>query len=87
MFGLILPNFSIDFYIFDHTIKPILTYDCKIWTSTCKTVYTNNNILDILYQSGHGENLHIEYCKYVLSVHSNLSNLACVGELGRFPVH
>ena len=33
------------------------------------------------------ENLHTKYCKYGLGVHSTSSNLACVGELGRFPIY
>ena len=45
------------------------------------------DILDSLYQNLHGEKLHIRYCKYVLGVHSKSSNLACVGELGRFPIY
>ena len=28
-----------------------------------------------------------EFCKYVLGVHSKASNIACVGELGRFPIY
>ena len=45
-----------------------------------------DNILDSLYQNFHGEKLHTKFCKYVLGVHSKDSNLACVGEVGRFPI-
>ena len=60
------PKSSVAFRIFDHTIKPILTYGCEIWTSMSKTVRTLENILDSLYQNLQGENLHTKYCKYVL---------------------
>ena len=35
----------------------------------------------------HGEKLHTKFCKYILGVHSKASNLACVGEVGRFPIY
>ena len=47
-----------------------------------KHVRSADNILDI-----HGEKLHTKFCKYVLCVHSKASNLACVCEVGRFPIY
>ena len=52
-----------------------------------KTVRTTEHILDSFYQNLHGEKLRTKYCKYVLGVHSKSSNLACVGELSRFPIY
>lgn len=40
-----------------------------------------------LYQNMHGEKLHTKFCKYISGVHSKASNLSCVGEVGRFPIH
>ena len=57
---------------------PILTYCCEIWSSISKYV---RSVLDI-----HGERLHTKFCKYVLCVNSKASNLACVGEVGQFPI-
>ena len=87
IFGSSYPNSSVAFHIFDHTIKPILTYGCEIWSSMSKSVRSAGNILDSLYQNMHGEKLHTKFCKYILGVHSKASNLACVGEVGRFPIY
>lgn len=87
VFGSIYPKSSVALHIFDHTIKPILTYGSEIWGSMCKTVRASDYTLEKLYQNLHGEKLHIKFCKYVLGVHSKSSNLACIGELGRFPVY
>ena len=87
IFGSTYPKSSIASHIFDHTIKPILTYGCEIWASMSKTVRTTENIIDSLYQTLHGEKLHTKCCKYVLGVHSKSSNLACVCELDRFPIY
>ena len=87
IFGSSYPNSSVAFHIFDHTIKPILTYGCEIWASMSKAMRSADNILDSLYQNFHGEKLHTKFCKYVLGVHSKASNLACVGEVGRCPIY
>ena len=79
-FGSSFPNSSVAFHIFDHTIKPILTYGCEIRASMSKSVRSADNIFDNLYQNIHEEKLHIKFCKYVLSVHSKALYLACVGE-------
>ena len=81
------PNSSVAFHIFDNTIKPILTYGCDIWASMSKAMRSTDNILDSLYQNFHGEKLHTKFCKYVLGVHFKASHLACVGEVGRFPIY
>ena len=64
IFGSSYPNSSVAFHIFDHTIKPILTYGCEIWSSMSKSVRSAGNILDSLYQNMHGEKLHTRFCKY-----------------------
>ena len=86
IFGSMCPKSSVAFHIFDHTIKPILTYGSEIWASMNKSV-RSGDIIDNLYQNLHGEKLHTKFCKYVLGVHSKASNIACVGELGRFPIY
>ena len=65
VFGSTYPNSSIAFHIFDHTIKPILTYGSEIWASMSKNVRSVDNILDKIYQNMHGEKLHTKFCKYV----------------------
>ena len=65
--------------------KPLTGPD---FCSRCsKAMRSADNILDSLYQNFHGEKLHTKFCKYVLGVHSKASNLACVGEVGRFPIY
>ena len=55
IFGSTCPKSSVAFHIFDHTIKPILTYGCEIWAPMNKSVRSADNILDTLYQNLHGE--------------------------------
>ena len=43
--------------------------------------------LDKIYRDMHAEKLHLKYYEYVLGIHSKASNLATVGELGRFPIY
>ena len=56
-------------------------------SSMSKKLRSVDNILDKIYQNMNGEKLHTKFCKYVLGVHSKASNIACVGELGRFPIY
>ena len=48
LFGFSYPNSSVAFHIFDHTIKPILTYGCEIWALMSKAMRSTDNILDSL---------------------------------------
>ena len=86
IFGSTRPNSEVAFHVFDHTIKPILTYGSEIWGSCMKNSRTTPS-LDKIYRDMHAEKLHLKYCKYVLGIHSKASNLATVGELGRFPIY
>ena len=44
-------------------------------------------VLETLYKDLHAEKLHLKCCKYILGAHAKASNLATVGELGRFPFY
>jgi len=44
--GDIKPNINILLHLFDHTVKPILTYGCEIWgtlNQTCSIFKTNKD--------------------------------------------
>ena len=86
IFGNSSPNSKVALHIFDHTIKPILTYGSDIWGACTKKSRSQTQTLDKTYRDLHAEKLHLKYCKYVLGVHSKASNLATIGELGRFPI-
>ena len=64
----------------------LLTYGSEIWGS-CMKISRTTPSLDKIYRDMHAEKLHLKYCKYVLGIHSKASNLATVGELGRFPIY
>lgn len=87
IFGNCYPNVSTALHIFDHTIKPILTYGSEIWGSFNKNVKRSDNTIDKLYANLPGEKLQLKFCKYILGVHTKASNLATMGELGRFPIY
>ena len=86
IFGGTCPSTKVALHVFDHTIKPILTYGSDIWGASAKNSRRQNLTLDKIYKDFHAEKLHLKYCKYILGVHSKGSNLATIGELGRFPI-
>ena len=63
--------FKIIFKLFDTTIMPILTYASEVWGYQPYS--------DI-------ENVQVNFCKYLVHVGGKTSNVAVMGELGRFPV-
>lgn len=60
--------------IFDHVIRPILTYGCEIWGSE---KYTDRS---------YPEMLNLKMSKMLLQVNQTSTNLAVRGELGRQPI-
>ena len=87
IFGHKCPNSKVALHVFDHTIKPILTYGSDIWGSCIKKSRRQTQTLDMTHRDLHAEKLHLKYCKYFLGVHSKASNLATIGKLGRFPIY
>ena len=82
------PNIKTSFHIFDHTIKPILTYGSEIWGtfSSSKLLSKQDNYLLNMYDKLPQEMLHLKFCKYILGVSSKATNLAVRGETGRYPL-
>ena len=68
--------------LFDQLIYPILTYSCEIWclpTNKYKIDFKSIDNFEI-------EKVHLKFCKYILGVSKRASNLATMGELGRYPL-
>ena len=55
--------------MFDRMVPPVLTYGSEIWG------YENSKYL---------ENLHLQFCKYIVGVRRTTPNVMIYGELGRF---
>ena len=89
-FGDNIPKIDSCLHIFDHTIKPILTYGSEVW-GTC--VFGNKKDIGDIFEIEKKfakfdcENLCMKFYKYILGVHKKSSNLAVMGELGRTPLH
>ena len=82
-------NVDTSLHIFDHTIKPILLYDCEIWGSIVPPKASVRNVsefkLEKAYSNFESEKLSMKFYKYILDVHKKATNLAVTGDLGRTP--
>ena len=63
---------DIQLELLDHMVLPIMLYGVEVWG------YENHDLL---------ERLHLKYCKDVLDLKQNSSDLMVYGELGRHPIH
>ena len=76
--------------VFDHTVKPVLLYSSEVWgmfNMTSKLKKRKNDLIYDLYNDHKIEKLNLNLCKSILGVGSKASNLAVVGELGRYPLY
>ena len=64
-------NAKTSLYLFDHMIAPILFYGADIWG------YEYSKCI---------ESVQTDFCKFILGVNSRTSNVAVLGELGRYPL-
>ncbi len=64
---------------FDTIISPILLYNSEVWGAYEKNDFNKWDNTDI-------EKTHLRFCKLYLGVNKTASNIACRGELGRFPL-
>lgn len=85
------PSVSTLLHLYDHTVKPILTYGCEIWGmfSTTSAACTKHDqfILEKVFENDASEKSHIKFLKYILGVNKRSSNFAVVSELGRYPMY
>ncbi len=82
------PDPAVTLHLFDHTVKAILTYSSEIWScvNTGRNCKNNESRIITVFQTLIQEKLNVKMCKYVLGVHSKSSNIASLGELGRYPM-
>ena len=70
------------------SLKPILTYNCELWSQISKykleLLECNKISLEETYFDNPAEKLHLQSCRTVLGVSGKTSNLAALGELGRY---
>jgi len=70
--GDIKPNINTLLHLFDHTVKPILTYGCEIWgtlNQTSSIFKTNKDYkIEKSVENMQCEKLHIKYLKFSLGV-------------------
>ena len=67
-------HLPVTFYLFDSLIKPILNYASDFWGAL--KLPTNNPV----------ETLHRKFCKQLLGVHPQTTNIAVLLETGRLPL-
>lgn len=75
--------------LFDVLIKPILLYNSEIW-GLYNNHLINNSFTFSIESSIHKsmyETFHLQFCKFILGVNSKTTNIAVLGELGRFPLY
>ena len=82
--GILLSNsdqLSIKFQLklFDILLKPVLQYGCEIWRPELMSYKTDLDKCQI-------EQMHLKFCKRVLSVPWYAPNIGCRTELGRLPL-
>ena len=79
------------YYIYHHTILPILLHGCEIWgyfnPLSNRLRRQSNFSMDKIYNRLQSEVLHVQFCKYVLGCGKKSSNFAALSELGRLPTH
>ena len=73
--------------LFDQIIKPVTLYGSEIWANVpfSRKPYNHNTIWQYV-DSLPIESLHIKFCKYTLGVNVKATNIAVMGELGRYPL-
>jgi hypothetical protein len=65
--------------IFDSIISPILLHNSEVWGAFTTTDLNK-------WDKTPTEKVHIRFCKMYLCVHKKATNIACRGELGKFPL-
>lgn len=67
--------------LFDVTIKPILLYCSEVWVD--ETIHSEKSLLSLNTPT---EKVHLKFLKTVLKVGCKATNLACLLEMGRYPL-
>ena len=81
------PSIDTFLHLYDHTIKPILTYGSEIWgmfsvdSFSCRK--KNDYRFEKFFSTSHTEQSHVNILKYILGVNRKTTNIAVMSELGR----
>ena len=90
-----MPPINIATKLFDSIVKPIIMYNSEVWgselPSSLQTEILNDDTISQekyikFLNETPCEQLHLKFCKMLLGVQKNTSNLGCRAELGRFPL-
>ena len=77
------PSYSTGINLFDHVVKPVLTYASDIWG--CDRIKKNNSFFNWMMNDPL-EKCHLKYLRYILGVNKHAPKLAIYGDSGRFPL-
>ena len=85
------PSLQTFLHIFDHTVLPVMMYGSEIWGLFKKYEKLSDenkadNFFNQLCKDLTMEKLHIKACKQFLCLNKRSTNIAVMGEVGRFPL-
>ena len=73
--------------IFDHIVKPTLLYGSEVWGCYLYKVGNDTTVTHLLKDTvSLVEKLHSKFCKQILGLPKNSSNIGVRAELGRYPL-
>ena len=74
--------------LFDTLLKPIVLYGSEVWGGFSLKLSSSDSLVEQFFASNKTcyEKLNMRLIKMALHVHNKVSNLGCLGELGRFPL-
>jgi hypothetical protein len=73
-------------HLFDHLVKPIVTYGSEIWGTLSTKMHNTNKDLYETFKDWEIETLHIKFCKFIIGSGKKSTNIAILSELGRLPI-
>ncbi|KAK3099269.1 hypothetical protein FSP39_001936 [Pinctada imbricata] len=74
--------------LFDHTVKQVCLYGSEIWSEFEKDTGSLSpyEFIEKWFKKSMIEKVNMSFSKWLLGVHKKTSNLAVMGELGRYPL-
>ena len=73
--------------LFSSLVQPIMLYGSEVWGAYLYRSFENISAQSVLYNPKFKfESIHISICKQILGLNKKSSNIAVLGELGRYPV-
>ena len=80
-------NVKVRMRLFDALTKPVLLYNAEVWFAFDRMFQDFSKLSNyIWYQKKPFDKFHSKCCKQFLKLPMNSSNLACLAELGRYPL-